>query len=463
MKNKLYITLLAACAAGLSSCHSDIDNFMVDDTIGLLNSGLVEVEVFSGVEDPLNFYAIKAGKGFQNAEVSIAVDEQVLTDYNATAETPLSAVPEDCYSITVNSLSFTTDDYRKPFQITWNRTALAAALEADPNIAIPVRMNVAETGVQVDESRLTALIKPTMLAPVISFKDFGYTTGLTPTRRSATEEDVYKDINANFIAQDDIEIELAIDPELITEYNEANGTSFKILPEEAYRIESMTWTLKKYLNSVRYKFTFVREALIPEDGPSRFGSYMLPVRIVSAKSGDVVFNIDEEKNFMLFTVDVIASAIDKSKWTIVSTSEDANIANDPDETIAKGDYGPANLIDGTTNKLWRSVWTKLDKVQYPLEITIDLGVERDLYRIGFELPSGLNRIYANNKSGHFEASLDGTTFTNIGTWQTRTATSATTIADVEPTTARYVKFVIDEPYKTNEARTTIAEINMWGE
>ncbi len=461
MKNKLYITLLAACAVGFSSCHSDIDNFMVDDTIGLLKSGLVEVEVYTGVQDPLNFYAIKAGKGFQGAQVTLAVNDQVLTDYNEAENTDYTALPSDCYSITVSSLTFTKEDYRKAFEITWNRDALEAALEANPNSVIPVEMSVAETGVQIDQKRLTALIKPSMETPTIEFAEFNYVIGLTPTRRTATEEDVYKDVNANFIAQHDIDIELACDETLIDAYNEANGTSFQPLPKEAFRIDSYTWTLKKYLNSVRYKFTFIREPLVPENGASKFGSYMIPLRLVSAKTGDVNYKITEGKDYMLFTIDVVAAEIDKSKWSIVSASEDADIANDPDVNTAKGDYGLDNLIDGTTTKTWRSVWTVNPKL--PMEVVIDLGAERDLYKIGFDNPTGANRRYANNKKGHFEASLDGETFVNIGEWEAKTQTVANVVAEVTPTTARYVKFVIDEVYKPSEARTSIAEITMWGE
>lgn len=461
MKNKLYITLLAACAVGFSSCHSDIDNFMVDDTIGLLKSGLVEVEVYTGVQDPLNVYVIKAGKGFQSAEVTLAVNDQVLTDYNEAENTTYTALPADCYSITLSSLSFSKEDYRKAFEITWDREALEAALEADPNSVIPVEMSVAETGVQVDNKRLTALIKPSMETPTIELAETGYVIGLTPTRRSATEEDVYKDINANFIAQQDIEMQLEWDETLIDEYNQAHGTSFVALPQEAFRISSYTWTLKKYLNSVRYKFTFIREPLVPENGSSKFGNYMIPLRLVSAKSGDVNYTITEGKDYMLFTVDVVAAEIDKSKWEIVSSSADADITNDPDKATSESDYGLGNLIDGTTSKTWRSVWNKNPEV--PMWVVIDLGVERDLYKIGFDNPTGSNRRYANNKKGHFEASLDGENFETIGTWEAKTQTVANVVTEVKPTTARYVKFVIDEVYKPAEARTSIAEISMWGE
>lgn len=464
MKNKLYITLLAACAVGISSCKSDIDNFMVDDTVGLLKSGLVEVEVYSGLQDPLNFYVVKAGKGFQNAEVSLSVDEEVLTAYNEAKNTDYVALPADCYTISVSSITLTNDDYRKAFVIDWNRENLEAALEADPNSVIPVRMNVSETGVLIDDDRLTALIKPSMEIPVIEFNEFGHILGLAPTRQSVAEEDIYKLLKANFIAQQDIDIELAFDPELVKEYNESHNTSYVALPEEAFKIESYHWTLKKYLNSVMCKFTFVREAIIPDEGKTQYGNYMIPLRIVSAKSGDIEYNITEGKDYLLYTIDVVAAELSKSLWSIHSTSEAADIKNDPDPATKESDYGPENLIDGDKSTLWRSVWNVKDDI-LPLEIVIDLGTERDIYKIGFNNPtSGSQRQNANNKSGHFEASLDGVNWDSCGTWTAKSQTTPTVEAALDQvTTARYVKFVIDEFFKPANNRTTIAEINMWGE
>ena len=107
MKNNLYISLFAASAMAFASCESDIDNYMVDDTVGFLNSGVVETEVYLGTDDVTDVYAIKSGKGFQSADVSIKVDAEVLEEYNALTSTKvkLAELPADCYSIAVSSLT----------------------------------------------------------------------------------------------------------------------------------------------------------------------------------------------------------------------------------------------------------------------------------------------------------------------------------------------------------------------
>lgn len=460
MKNKFYISLLAACVAGLSSCESDIDNFMVDDTIGLNKSGLVEAEVYTGLDDPYKVYVIKAGKGFQNAEVTLAVDDAVLTEYNQANGTQFTALAADCYTVTVNKLSFGNEDYRKYFEIKWDRDRLAQALEQDPNVVIPMKMSVAETGIQVDENRLTILVHPVITTPKIGIKKSGLITGLMPTRSSAIEEEVYMEVVSNFIAQQDIDYSFEIDPSMVETYNLENGTNYKLLPEEAYSFKLDGWSIKKFMNNSRFHFTFKRGALIPEDGPSLFGTYLLPFKLKSVSSS----NIDQDNVVVLYTVDVVATKIDKAKWTIVDCN--SNIADDPDPNTAKGDYGPENLIDGTSTKAWRSVWTVHQDLPYL--ITIDLGVNRDLYKIGFEAPTSANRRYSNSKAGYVEASLDGETWTKIADWTCANKNLAAVEFEVTPTTARFIRFAVTEVFgkvsgAKNDNATSIAEINAWGE
>lgn len=461
MKTQLYLSILAAAAMGLSSCQDDANNFMVDDTIGLLNGGLVEVEVYDGVEDPLNFYAIKAGKGFQNADVTLAVDNDVLIAYNEANATQYEALPAECYSISIPTLNFTKDDYRKSFQIKWDRAALKSALEANANFVIPVRMNVAETGVNVDESRLTALIHPSVEIPTLGLNIYGFTTGLTPTRRSAIEEDVYFEVQSNFIAQNDIDIKFTVDPTLVAEYNEANGTSFEVIPDDAIRFETEGWTLKKYLNSTRIKFTFVREALIPEEGSSKFGSYMIPLRVTSAKTGNVDYNFREGEDYMLYTVNVVAAEIEKTGWTIHSYSDQASIANDPDANVAKGNYPLENLIDGATSTVWRSVWSV--KPELPCEVVIDLGQERDIFKLRLNNGATAYRQYNGVKAGTYSVSLDGESFTEVGNFSFAAISTAQSEAEVGPCRGRYVKLTFTEMLANAKNGLQLAEFSAWGE
>lgn len=454
MKRKQYIGLFVACAAFMTSCESAIDNFMVDDTVSLLTPGLVKDNVYVGLDDPYEVYVLKSGKGFQGARVSIAVDKSVLDEYNATAAARLEMMPSDCYELTLPVLDLVASDYQRPFLISWNRERLAEVLAAGPAVGLPLRLTVEGENVNVNESRLTTIIQPSLETPMLSLSSSGLVTGLMPTRRSSIREDVYMTVSTNYIPKSDIDYTLTVDPSVVAEYNEAHGTNYALLPAEAYDIESGGWQVKKNMKSGRFKFTFNREALIPEDGASKFGDYILPVRLESNSA-----IADPDKSVLLYTVSVVAAKIDKAKWTIYSCNSDIRTVADWEKT--EGDYVVDYLIDGTTNKSWRSIWS--EPVELPHEICIDFGVERSLYKVTIDAPTGSNRRYFNSKSGIVEvADAPEGPWRKIADWNYPQKTTASYTFDVEPSTGRYMKFVINESFD-GSAKMMIAELSAWGE
>ena len=82
MKKHKTIQFIVAALFIASACTDDRDNLMVNDQIGLLHSTYTETEVFRGMDTPYQLFVIKSGKGKQEAEVSISVDETVLQSYN---------------------------------------------------------------------------------------------------------------------------------------------------------------------------------------------------------------------------------------------------------------------------------------------------------------------------------------------------------------------------------------------
>lgn len=454
MKRKTYISLFVACVALMSSCERAIDNFMVDDTVSLLTPGLVKDKVYVGLDDPYEVYVLKSGKGFQSARVSISVDRSVLDEYNATAAAKLEMMPSDCYELTVPTLELAVSDYQRPFLIGWNRDRLAGVLAENPDIGLPLRLTVEGDDVNVNESRLTTIIQPSIETPMLSLSSSGLVTGLMPTRRSSMREDVYMTVSANYIPKSDIDYTLTVDPSLVGEYNESHGTDYILLAEEAYILEPEGWQVKKNMKTGRFKITFNREALIPENGPSKFGDYVLPVRLETNSA-----IADPDKSVLLYTVSVVAAKIDKSKWTVYSCNSDIRTVADWEKT--EGDYVADYLIDGTTNKSWRSIWTS--PVDLPHEICIDFGVERSLYKITIDAPTGSSRRYYNSKSGIVEiAYAPEGPWTKIADWKYPTKTTPSYTFDVEPSTGRYMKFVIDESFD-GSAKMMIAELSAWGE
>lgn len=458
MKNKLYISLFAAAAFGFASCESDIDNFMVDDTVGFLTSGLVETEVFPGVDASYEIYAIKSGKGFNSATASIVVDPEIITEYNALSSTKqtVSELPSDCYTIKVSSVTLTNADYRMPFVIDWNVDKLEAAIAEDPNLVVPLRMNV-ETDGKIAENRLTAMVKPTVAAPSIELVQNGMQVGVEPTRQSLPQEDVYFNVKANFIAPTDLTYGIEVDPSLLDEYNESHSTNFVLLPEEAYTLDK-SGTIKENLSSDMFKLTFNRLALIPEDGPSKFGEYVLPVKLTS------VSNLSEEKSYMLYRVSVKAVEISKAKWTVIECN--STLDDEPSVTDKiRQQYAPSTLIDGDKTTFWRSAFSA-EQPQLPYYVIIDLGQDRDLFKLDIAMPGNRTdrNTYCNNKAGYLEVSMDNENWTKVGDWSTTAYNSSSSSSNLQPCTARYVKFVVSEladPKKSSG--TAVAELTLWGE
>lgn len=90
MKKHKTIQFIVAALFIASACTDDRDNLMVNDQIGLLHSTYTETEIFRGMDTPYQLFVIKSGKGKQEAEVSISVDETVLQSYNTDNGTSIN-------------------------------------------------------------------------------------------------------------------------------------------------------------------------------------------------------------------------------------------------------------------------------------------------------------------------------------------------------------------------------------
>ncbi|MDE5595720.1 MAG: DUF1735 domain-containing protein, partial [Muribaculaceae bacterium] len=430
---------------------------------------LVESEVYPGVDETFEIYAVKAGKGFNSATVSIVVDPEVITEYNAltTTKQQVSELPSDCYNIKVASVTLTNADYRMPFVIDWNVDKLEAALAENPNQVVPLHMSVQTEG-KIAENRLTAMVQPSVAIPSIELDKYGLAKEIIePTRASHINAEEYFKVNTNFIAQEDIVYNIEVDPSLLDEYNESHNSNYVLLPEDAYVLEK-TGTIKKHLKSDMFKLTFNRTALIPIVGRSKFGDYILPIKLTGAPQ------LNEEKCYYLYRISVIPVEISKAKWEVI----ECNATLDDEPTVSDKDrqtWSVAKLIDGDKASFWRTPFSEDQTLPY--YFVIDLGQERDLYKLDAYAPSSrAERPYANNKAGYVEVSEDNESWTKVGDWAiTSTSTPTSFTVELEPCTARYVKFVITDVLKENNEvgsgknkvdchnGTALSEITLWGE
>lgn len=453
----LLVTSLLMC---ITSCTNDLDTNMVNDTIGLLNPNLVVTTVYPGVDEVSDIQVIKSGKGMVDAQVSLDVDESVLAKYNEENGTSYALMPSDCYTLILKQLSFSASDYQKAFTLQWNIEKLQSLLAQSTHYVVPLLMSVNSAGVDVDEGRLSTLLLPSLEAPSLSLENSGLFDGIMPTVNDEEDQEVYVKVRANFSNQTDMTYEVAVDPQLLLDYNGKNGTNFQILPENAYKLTSTRWTLPALVNESFFSFTFKNSALMQDKNNILFGDYVLPLKLVSSSTCDV----NQSASFILYKISFQPSLIDKNGWTVL----DYNTCSKEDEIawVAALDWGPEKTIDGNPVTFWGSRWTTPKPLPY--YFVYDMAAEHKVYKIGFDNPTGADAWRGNAKAGYVEYSVDNKNWTRLVDWITPNQAARSISMNVSTAEARYIRFVITEAYDSGlfasgGSQMNIAEFYVWGE
>ncbi|WP_301425294.1 DUF1735 domain-containing protein, partial [Bacteroides caecimuris] len=399
---KIYKTIQFIVAVLLiaSACTDERDNFMVNDQIGLLNSTYTETEVFRGMNDPYQLYVIKSGKGKQETEVSISVDETVLQNYNTDNGSSIRLLPSDCYTILQPTLRLSNSDYRKAFDIKWNIERLSDLLSAGEEYALPIQMNVLQNSISVDNERVKTIIVPTIKNPYLQMDVPGMSpvTDFIPTFGDLNERELYVKVKTNYSNDEDVSFRIEVDPELVAHYNTANGTDYKVLPEDAFTVDDKGMILAG-MKETFIKIKYYKKGLIPQEETYLFGDYILPLRITSVSK----YDIDPDAASKLYTVKFQPDPIDKKGWSVIDFN---NCCTQDGGWYLNMGWGVESLIDNSPGTQWLCRWDV--KEPLPYYFVFDMGKEYTIFRFGFANPvAPAAHVWAGtSKAGYVEASID---------------------------------------------------------
>jgi len=280
---KIFIQIsFIVCLLLLYACQDERNNYMVNDKIGLLNPNFIEAKVYNEINASYNLYAIKAGKGQQDAQLSISIEDSVLKNYNTANGTNYVQLPEKYYSFTNKTLYFGRKDYRKAFEIKWNMQLLSSLLASNNNYVLPIHLNIDNSSISPGINRMSALILPEIVEPYIGFFNSGLNPiSYMPTINGLDEEDIYIKVKTNFNNSSDLSYQIAVDKQLIADYNNANGTNYLLLPDNAYELEKTTWKIPSNVNAAYFNIKFKKKGLMPDTLNYAFGNYLIPIKLVN--------------------------------------------------------------------------------------------------------------------------------------------------------------------------------------
>lgn len=229
----------------------------------------------------------------------------------------------------------------------------------------------------------------------------------------------------------DVPVKFEVLQATVAEYNQINGTSYTLLPEQSYKAELETVIPKGKVNSALASVIISPAALEVEK------EYLLPMTLVSANATTV--NDKLQTYFIKVLVQpkkIEYVNLDRAGWEVIGFS---------DEEPEAGYQGAAYVLDNNPYTWWNTKY-KTGAVPFPHYITIDMKAPKELYGVYFQ-----NRdfggwdgyratsvtIYVSNDNVNW---IEQETFTEIPLPEGERLTAQAPLIFSKKVTARYVKF-----------------------
>ena len=462
-KYKIQNLLLTSLILIFFSCDEDYRlHNMVDDQIYAVTPGFVDADIHLMDNAVYNFHVVKSGIGLQNAEVELQIDEQLLASYNTENNTSYKMLPSEFYSIKNKKITFGKDEYNKSFEFQFKKDKVEM-IESD-DYALPLKLKIVNSSITpADTAKMSSIVSFKVIKAYLEFgenyMDLTETElsllGVSFDLKSFDQQQFLTNIKTNYPNNSDLSFQLEYDPKAVDDYNAKNGTSFMLLPNDAFSFDKNQWSIHPNLTYQPIEIKIHKDKLYKDD-EAMYGKYLLPIRIASVSK----YGINPEQDLWLIPVTFNLQQLDRSKWEVLEWN--SCICDEPQyATLGRT---PDKLLDGNTTTYWGSKWDV--PLPFPYFFIFDMKKAHKIIEIGVTKPTGGASWRGNIKSGYFEVSSDSTTWSKVKDWTIEDNTAREHIYKIEPrVTARFIKFVITDAfvYKGEGAQVDVAEFNVWGE
>ena len=247
MKKIVYILFLFGLLFVNSSCEeTDYQKLFpaeVHKILYIKNSGLEEVTLYrdgSATEYPVTI--VKAGSELTTtASVQLHVlTQKEMDEDNGYAGSSYKVLSAKCYTMSANAIEFTSSDAYKTAILKLNPAAISDEISAgspEDVFILPLRLISAADSINSEKKDL--LLKPKVVVPSVSFDGKEEAINMHNVKDS---EDGYA---VTYVVKMDginnkwnFNVPLTVGgQEMIDQYNAANGTEYKMIPDDAYQLD----------------------------------------------------------------------------------------------------------------------------------------------------------------------------------------------------------------------------------
>ncbi len=343
MKNLFVYIILISLLCMFFSCEDNKEEYLENygTILYFLESGEVDLNIYNtGEHTTFRTTVVKAGyHELAQAEVTIEVlDAGQLAVYNTENDTEYVLLPANCNNLPEQtSLSFAGNDSYKWFEVEL-KTEEIANLPEEGEYVVALYMASADS---VNSDKNMVFIKPVVLTPTIGLLESGFSQNLVYDNSSGNIT-LQMTLTVPFENRWDFECTLAIDEELLAEYNESSLIYYSLLPSHAYTLSNNgVVAFRPGENAQTLDITIERSGL-------DYNNYILPVRLVRCSKES--FEIDPAGNTSLFAISYVPdeSKLQKLNLTAGMLSTNAQESSE----------GPlANLLDNDLSTYFHSRWS----------------------------------------------------------------------------------------------------------
>lgn len=367
----------------------------------------------------------------------VLLTQQELADYNVQYNEDFELLSADAYVIEDAEVSFSGEynDINKLLNIDFDLSKLRSAHE---NAVLPIK--ISESSVDISEEKSMIIIKPRVVDIPISFKDNGSILRFSYPENES--EDLIMDIQAIIDIEAnnwDVEVELMVDADYVDQYNQQNGTFYRLLTTGEYELET-TKIIKSGEKSTSFSLKINGEDL-------QSGQFMLPVRLKESS----MFVVNREALFNVLIDIQPTEALDRTGWEVIDFNTEEAVGEN------NGNNGRVtHALDGDLNTFWHSKW-KDGLAPLPHYLVIDMQRSYTLTQIGLiQRQSGTQDSW----KGEFWISDDNDSWTQIGTFSLERIRDLQ-VYFVTPSVGRYLKVVLTESHHHDNV-SSLAEIYPFG-
>lgn len=237
----------------------------------------------------------------------------------------------------------------------------------------------------------------------------------------------------------DIQVNFAVNNQLVDSFNKANGTTYQVLPDKSYEYTA-TGVIRQGTLSTGPLAVQIKTG--GAGAPEVLKDYLLPV-VISSTSAE----LNSKISVAFFKITIQPVLYDRTGWKIAGFSSEE----------AEGE-GPNNgkaifVLDNNPSSFWHSQW-KGASPGPPHYLIVDMGATKTIHGVALTPRQSDN----SGKPAELavETSADNITWQQVGTFTMENTTAEQMRALKTYTDARYFKLIINKSY--NGSYTHLAEL-----